>query len=303
MKIAVIGAGAMGSIYGGHLSQKNEVYLIDKNENIVDTINKKGITLYENGKENKYFPKAVTNSKSLDTMDLIILFVKALYSETALKENCNLIGNNTYLMTLQNGAGHEDILTKFAPLNKVIIGTTEDNGNIIDKGIVKHGGKGITNIGMITNEKYNKLSEIKEVFDESGFTTRIHKNIQQLIWDKLLINISLSAVTGILQEKMGFIANNEYAWKMTKTLVKEALSVAKVMNLNFSEDEILKKIKNTSLNNIDGCTSIYTDLKRGVKTEVDTISGAVLKAAIKNNINVPVHEFLINMVHAMESKK
>ncbi|MCB6575219.1 2-dehydropantoate 2-reductase, partial [Phascolarctobacterium faecium] len=63
-------------------------------------------------------------------MDLIILFVKALWSKAALEENKALIGPNTYVMTLQNGSGHEDILKEFCPLSHIVIGTTEDNGAI-----------------------------------------------------------------------------------------------------------------------------------------------------------------------------
>ncbi len=89
MKIAIIGAGAMGSIYGGHLSLKNEVYLIDTNEDIISSINNNGLIIEENGKSNVYRPKAVTNSEGLPEMDLVVLFVKSLYSKVALAGNKN----------------------------------------------------------------------------------------------------------------------------------------------------------------------------------------------------------------------
>ncbi len=302
MKIAVIGAGAMGSIYGAHLSTHNDVYLIDKNPQAVKAINEKGIVLHEYNSVNTYNPKAFLSSKELGKMDLVILFVKALYSKAALQENLGIIGDNTYLMTLQNGSGHEDILSEVVPLNRIIIGTTEDNGNVVDSGVVKHGGTGKTNIGMLVKDEQGMLLKLKNVFDNSGFKTVIHENIQQLIWDKLMTNISLSAVTGILQVQMGFIARNEYAWAMTEQLVREALNVAKAMKLTFDEKSVLEKIKNTSINNPEGKTSIYTDLKNGRKTEVDTISGSVVRAAKKYNVFVPTHEFVVNMVHAIESK-
>ncbi len=94
MKIAIIGAGAMGSIYGGHLSLNNDVYLIDTNETIINYINENGLTLDENGKSNIYRPKALTNSKEMPVMDLVILFVKSLYSRAALDGNKSIIGNN-----------------------------------------------------------------------------------------------------------------------------------------------------------------------------------------------------------------
>ena len=155
MKIAVLGAGAMGSIYGGHLSLHNDVYMIDKKQELVDKINNDGLKLFENDEDVIYRPTALSESSKLGEVDLVILFVKSLYSRTALMENRHIIGGNTYVMTLQNGAGHEDIISEFVPLDRTIIGTTEDNGAILDTGYVRRGGKGKTNIGMLVEDKNN----------------------------------------------------------------------------------------------------------------------------------------------------
>lgn len=302
MKIAIIGAGAMGSIYGGHLSVKHEVYLIDKHEALIKAVHEKGLKLNEAGKDNLYYPKAVTCSEGIGEADLILLFVKALFSRSALEENKSIIGDNTYIMTLQNGSGHEDILSSYVPLNRVIIGTTEDNGAVLEPGYIRRGGEGKTNIGMVTEDKYSILSTIKNAFDSCGFQVKIHDNIQQLIWDKLFTNVSLSAVTGILQVPMGYIAQNPFAWEMTKQLVQEAVTVAKAMNLDFDMEVILKRIHETSVKSPEGLTSIYMDIHNGRNTEVDTISGSVVKAAKKLGIPVPTHSFVVNMVHALEQK-
>lgn len=110
MRIAVIGAGAMGSIYGGHLSQHNEVILVDTNQQVVEQINKNGLLVDENGTSVSYQPKALCDTSEEKPVDLVILFVKALFSRAALENNSALIGPDTRLMTLQNGAGHEDLL-------------------------------------------------------------------------------------------------------------------------------------------------------------------------------------------------
>lgn len=302
MKIAIIGAGAMGSIYGGHLSKHNEVYLVDNKQDVVDVINKDGLKLQENGSDVVYRPKAVINTEGIGKVDLIILFVKSLYSRTALRENKGIIGDNTYVMTLQNGSGHEDILSEVVTVERIIIGTTEDNGAIIEAGYVRHGGTGRTNIGMLVNDKNDMLQTLKKCFDACGFDTLVHDNIQKLIWDKLFTNVSLSAVTGVLQVRMGFIAENPSAWNLTKQLVKEAVEVANAMGLGFDEETVLSKVKKTSESNPNGCTSIYTDLNNGRLTEVDTISGSVVRAAKKYGVEVPSHEFIVNMVHAMEQR-
>ena len=302
MRIAVIGAGAMGSIYGGHLALDNEVYLVDTNPKVVETINDQGIRLEENGEDHIYRPKAVTDTSALPQMDLIILFVKALFSRAALNGNRNLIGKDTYLMTLQNGSGHEDILGEFVDKGHIIIGTTEDQGTILGMAHIRHGGTGGTNLGMLTPDAEGMLPKLKETLDRCGFRAKIHENIQQLIWNKLFVNVALSAVTAVLNVKMGFIAQDPHAFALSSQLLHEAVAVAHAMGLEADEAHLLQEIRETSERVPEGITSICADLSAGRKTEVDTISGSVVRAAKKCGIEVPAHEFLVNMVHAMESR-
>jgi len=302
MKIAIIGAGAMGSIYGGHLSLHNEVYLVDINQTTVDEINTQGLKIDEDGTTNTYHPKAVTSTVGLGCMDLVIIFVKALFTKVALKGNQKLIGDHTYLLTLQNGSGHEDILSEFVPMDRILIGTTEDNGNILATAHINRGGVGNTNIGMLVEDTQGVLTRCKESFDACGFNLKIHDNIQQLIWDKLFINVSLSALTGVLQVPMGFIADDPYAWKMAERLVKEAIEIANASGMKFDYDYVIAKVKATSSNNKDGYTSIYADLKNKRKTEVDTISGSVVRAAKKIGMTAPTHEWVVDTIHAMEAR-
>ena len=260
MRIAVIGAGAMGSIYGGHLSQHNEVILVDTNQQVVEQINKNGLLVDENGTSVSYQPKALCDTSEEKPVDLVILFVKALFSRAALENNSALIGPDTRLMTLQNGAGHEDLLKEFVSEDRVIIGTTEDNSAVLGLGHVRRGGTGVT-------------------------------------------NVSLSALTGVLQVDMGYIAADEFAWKLCCQLIHETILTAAAAGLEFDEEAVREKVRKTSLNNPQGCTSIRADLRDGRRTEVDTISGSVVRAAAKYGVDVPGHTFVVNLVHAMEGRK
>lgn len=302
MRIAVIGAGAMGSIYGGHLSQHNDVLLVDTNEKVVEQVANNGLLFDEDGTTHTYHPGAVSNTKGQEPADLVILFVKALFSRAALEGNRGLIGPNTRLMTLQNGAGHEDLLKEFVDEDHIVIGTTEDNGAVLGMGHVRRGGTGVTNVGMLVEDKEGFLPQLKEAFDQCGFNVKIHENIQTLIWDKLFTNVSLSALTGVLQVDMGYIAANEYAWDLCCQLIHETVKTAAAAGLNFDEEKVREKVKNTSINNPNGCTSIRADLRDGRRTEVDTISGAVVRAAHKYGVEVPGHECIVRLVHAMEGR-
>ena len=302
MRIAVIGAGAMGSIYGGHLSLKNEVYLVDTNAAVVEHLQKEGLKLQENGTDNMYYPKAVTSTEGIAPVDLVILFVKALFSKAALSGNKGIIGPDTYVMTLQNGSGHEDILGEFVPQDHIIIGTTNDNGAILGMGYIRHGGVGETNIGMLVEDTGKFLPQLKEALDSCGFVTTIQENIQQLIWDKMFTNVSLSAVTAILSVEMGYIAANEHAWYLAERLVREAAAVARGMGLKADDEKLLAKVRTTSEGSPNGVTSICADIRAGRKTEVDTISGSVVRASKKCGVPAPTHEFVVEMIHALEGR-
>ncbi len=302
MRIAVIGAGAMGSIYGGRLSLHNDVFLIDTNQAVVDQINNQGLKIQENGEDITFHPTALTSTQGQKPMDLVILFVKALFSKAALAANQGIIGPDTYLMTLQNGSGHEDLLEEFAPKDHIIIGTTEDNGAVLACGHVRRGGIGKTNIGMLTDDTAHFLPKLKETLDSCGFVGCIHENIQQLIWNKLFTNVSLSALTGALQVPMGFIADNDHAWNIAKKLIHEAVEVAHGLGLKADEAEITEKVRLTSINSPEGITSICADLKNGRRTEVNTISGSVVRAAEKCGVPAPTHELMVELIHAMEDR-
>ena len=155
---------------------------------------------------------------------------------------------------------------------------------------------------MLVEDVEGFLPKLKEVLDSCGFMGYVHENIQQLIWNKLFTNVSLSAVTGVLQVPMGFIADNIHAWTITKRLIHEAVEVAHGLGLEADEAEITEKVRLTSVNSPEGITSICADLKNGRKTEVNTISGSVVRASRKCGVPAPTHELIVELVHAMEER-
>lgn len=181
IKVAILGAGAMGSLFGGgFLSQHNRVWLIDVDQNKVDAINREGgVTILSGGERLNFQPQALRDTRELGAVDLILVFVKAMHSESALAANKHLIGENTCIMTLQNGAGHEDLLSRFVPWERLILGTTEHNGSVTeDGGEIHHGGGGPTHIGLVGAEN-EVLQTIAEAFTKCGIQTGVADNIKE----------------------------------------------------------------------------------------------------------------------------
>lgn len=302
MKIAILGAGAMGMLFGGYLSQYNRVHLIDVDQHRVEKIQTDGVTIREKDGDKVFRPHAVADAAGLGQMDLVLVFVKSMYTTAALTANKHLIGRDTYLMTLQNGAGHESKLLPFADKEHVIIGSTQHNSSIIDNGYINHGGGGKTSIGLL-NGNSAVLQPIAYSFTQCGFECTTSNEVKKQIWNKLFINTAASTLTGILQVPLGFILQDPHACSIMETLAKEAVAVANAQGFaSFDEAEVIDSIKTLLKNANGGYTSIYADVKNGNRTEVDTIAGSVVEAAHQLHIPVPCHEMAVAMVHAMEHK-
>lgn len=303
MKITVLGAGAMGMLFGGYLSQKNEVTLVDVDAERVSKIVSCGVKIREqSGEDRVFYPNAVTESLNLGMMDLVIVFVKSMFTVSALQSNSHLIGPNTYLMTLQNGAGHESQLLQFAHADHIIIGSTQHNSSIIGNGYAYHGGSGPTSIGLLCGNNED-LAHIAETFTTCGFACSISGAVKAQIWNKLFTNTAASSLTAVLQVPLGFICDDPYAKKLMHTLCREAVQVANAQGFTkFEEAQVIADVETVCKNAPDGYTSIYADVKRGARSEVDTISGSVVEAAREMGISVPYHEMVVSLIHAMEHK-
>lgn len=302
MRITVLGSGAMGSLFGGYLAKENDVTLVDLSNTTVDAVNTNGVRIREkDGSITTCRPKAVTDSSALDKQDLVIVFVKSMYTVSALETNRNLIGENTYLMTLQNGAGHESKLLKFAERRHVIIGSTQHNSSVIEPGFVNHGGSGMTSIGLLDGNS-DALKPVADTFTACGLECRMENNVQKQIWKKMFTNTAASSLTALFQVPLGFIHTDKNANWIMRQLCHEAVTVANALGLDFDEKEVVNDVETVLINAPNGYTSIYADIRDGRRTEVDTISGSVVEAAHDLGLAVPYHEMVIRSIHALENK-
>lgn len=290
-------------LFGAYLSRDNDVILLEKDTGRVDKINTDGVKIRENGEDITFAVKAAQTDdySSAEPADLVVVFVKSMFEREALENAKALIGENTYVMTLQNGEGHEAVLLDYASADRVIIGTTQDNSSVIDNGYINHGGAGHTYIGLISGDTA-PIEHIAESFCRCGFDTQTADNIKRLIWNKLFLNASASALTALFQTNLGFIVDNPNAWELAQKLITEAVLTANADGQCFDVNEVTAEIKGHLERSKGGYTSIYADINAGRRSEVDTISGAVVKAADRLGIDVPNMKFVVSAIHAMEDK-
>ena len=301
MKIVIIGAGAMGCLYGAYLSEKNEVTMLDVYEPQVESINTNGITIVEpDGTERQYKKVCAMKSGTCESVaDLVVVFVKSIYSENALEENKALFGPDTVVMTLQNGAGNDRKIAKYVSKENIVIGTSKHNSVNLGGGKVSHTGTGITTIGSNLG-RIEALSKIEEVLSQSGFETEVSDDIQRIIWSKLFVNLSINTFTAITRAPIGFMIENQYAWDFAEKMICEAVDVAEADGTHFSYMEVLNMVHHVCENLEKGYSSMYQDVTRGIPTEIDAINGAIVQQAKLYNVPAPYNTLIVDLIHAIE---
>ena len=301
MKIVIIGAGAMGCLYGAYLSKKHEVIMLDSYEPQVEAINAHGITVVEEDGSEPHFDgiKAYLSGEYHEVADLIIVFVKSTFSEEALQVNKNLFGDHTLVMTLQNGAGNDRKIAKYVPKKNIIIGTSKHNSVNMGGGKVRHSGHGETTIGSNLPDNKN-LDKIKKVLEDGGFVAGITDDIQRIIWSKLFVNLSINTFTAITRSPIGSMIDNKYAWDFAEKMICEAVDVAEADGTHFSYMEVLNMVHHVCEDAGKGYSSMSQDVMNCRRTEIDAINGAIVEQAKLYNVPVPYNSLIVDLIHAIE---
>lgn len=299
MKIAIIGAGAMGCLYGSYLCQDHDVTLLDSYQPQVDAINQNGLSVLEHDEEHIYKIKAVNCNTDIGIVDLVIMFVKSINTYQAMETSQSLIGNDTIVMTLQNGAGNDRDIMNFVDKKNIIIGTSKHNSVGLSLGKIHHTGSGITTIGSM-DQTSEVDSRIVTILREAGLEAEKSDDIQRIIWSKLFVNISVNTLTALLETKIGYIVQNKYAWDFAKRIIYEAISVAEEDGTYFDRKEVMEMLRHVCNTAGEGYSSMYQDRKKKVRTEIDKLNGAIVEQAKLYGVATPCNSLVVDLIHAVE---
>lgn len=291
MKIIILGAGAIGSLYGAKLSKLNQVTLICRKEH-ADKINKNGLKI--TGLENKtYKLKAATEIKKIQDNTLILLTTKVYDGENSIRNIKNLIKKDTIILCLQNGLYSENIVKDIMEKKCLVLrAITNFGAAFLEPGAIQYNNRSYTAI-----EKSAKSLPIAKLFSKCGLNGYVSDNIKYDMWKKLILNCVLNPITAILRIQNRGIADKKLV-PLKKMIVNECLQVAKKDGIIFNFD-FLKEIDD-SIKNSKNISSMQQDLIKGKKTEIDYLNGAVAKLGKKYGIKCPVNEALTTIIKEME---
>jgi len=302
MKISIIGAGAMGSLYGGKLSLAgNDVVLYDINKAHVDMINSKGLIIEESatGEKITAHPMASSNPEDVSGSDLLIIFVKSTATNAVAGQFVEYAKPETIALTLQNGLGNEDILREHFGAGRTAAGVTSQGATFLGPGNIRHAGNGPTHICM-SNKENDKLLDIIKVFSDSGFEIHIEENIADLVWSKLIINVGINAVTAISGLENGKLLDYPDMKSLMADLVNEAVLIAEKKGVKLSYPDPLQIVYDVSEKTALNRSSMLQDFDRGSLTEIDFINNAIVREGAKLGVPTPFNSLISKLVKSME---
>lgn len=301
MKIMILGAGAMGSLYGGLLKKAGEdVTLIDVNPSHIEAINKNGLIMQLDEGNVKVTISACFAKDFSDQVDLIIVFTKSVYSDTALESVKYAIGKDTIVLSLQNGIGHEAVMSKYVSTDRIVIGTTNFPSDFVDNGIIRSHGKGATRMMSLDGHVDNKIEFIRDTFIKAGLNAELSDNVFKSIWEKVAFNSALNTLTSVTLLPQGYIGDTVEGKELAHTIVDEVVSVANKKGINADAEHVHQLVNQLFKEHYQHCPSMLQDVLLKRRTEVAFINGAVVKEAEKLNLKVPATKVLYQLVSIIE---
>ncbi len=298
MKIAIVGAGAMGSLYGAMISESDhEVWLLDVWKKHIETVNSDGLIIEKGSGQKKYEKlKATTDPSEIGVVDLAIIFVKSTLTADAVRSNKSIFADNTIVLTLQNGVGNIEKIAENINKNNVIAGTTAHGSTILGPGRIRHAGEGKTIIGELDGSESKRVAEIAEIFNASGLQTDISNNVIGLIWDKLVVNVGINALTAITEMSNGELVKCPEIEEILEVAVREAVSIAELKGIQLGSSDPVKHTKDVAIATAANKSSMLQDILNKRKTEIEMINGAVVTEGKALGVNTPVNLVLTNLV-------
>lgn len=289
MKIGILGAGAMGQLFGGRLKMAgNDVLFIDAAPVTIDALNAQGITVTSEGQESHTPVRAGTASDFSESLDLIIVFTKSFHTEAAVASVGHLISARTFGLTLQNGLGNADILARSFGSEHTLVGITDFPADLERPGHITTGPGGKVCVGTLTGAPLPFLHQLVDTLNEARLNASAEDHIQTHIWEKLAFNAALNTLSAVTGQTVGQIGASTSAQELVAQVVDETVLVADSQDIRVSRTRIQSALKNAYDHAGDHKTSMLQDREAKRRTEADYIGGAIVRLGESAGVSAPV---------------
>jgi 2-dehydropantoate 2-reductase len=295
VRILVFGAGGIGSFIGGLLSRRQEVTLVARAEH-VEAIQARGLRI--TGKTALIArPIAATSVPSNARPDFVFITTKA-YDTASAMSALERFGERSIFVTLQNGLGNAETIARKA--RQVIAGTTTIGAQLIGPGEVRHAGIGETTVGAWSRVSEADLVRLRDVLAEAGIIANITSDVRTELWSKLVVNASINPLAAIAGVPNGRLVRDKRLFAVMEALIDEGVAVARAEGAKVDAGELRHRTHLVAKRTATNRASMLQDFDRHRRTEIDAITGSIVRTAVRRRIAVPLNHLLYAVISARE---
>ena len=306
MRFVVVGVGALGSYFGGALAAAgHDVTLVVRNVAHREAIQANGLQMRLDSGDKMVHPNVIAPDAVAGEApaDLLIIFCKTGATRDVLTASAPLIGPETRLVSAQNGLGNAAILAEFAPLDRVIYGTTMAPGNLQGPGVVVSHGSHLTQIraatGDATSQSYAAV--LARALDDAGVPTIVNEDVDTVIWAKVAFNCAMNSLCALNGLRPGALLDSPEMSRLVRATVMETCDVAAAAGIMVDRDEMEARLQMVQREHRDHVPSMLHDMMAKRLTEIDSINGAVVAIGASHGVPTPYNETLLALVHQREA--
>jgi len=303
VKVLILGAGAMGCLYGAAFHRAGcEVQFVDVNRPHIDAINANGLEL-ETRAGTEHLPIPARLPDEVDApVDLVVVFTKTFHTDAALAGIKAAIGPDTWLLSLQNGLGNDKRLAAHASPDRILIGSSSLPSDLVGPGKVRSHGEGGSKLYPAFGADPAFAEQVCELLTKGGLPAALEPDIHGAIWSKAIFNATMNPLCALTRRTPGFLGAHEESRALIHALVEEGVAVANASGVAIPAKPIHDLTQVSVTDHANHEASMLQDVKAGRRTEVDAINGAIVEAARAVGIAAPLTETLWRLVKLEEAK-
>jgi 2-dehydropantoate 2-reductase len=303
VKVLILGAGAMGCLYGAAFHRAGcEVAFVDVNRTHVDAINAHGLELETRAGTELLPIPAQLPGEVHEPVDLVVVFTKTFHTDAALAGIAAAIGPQTWLLSLQNGLGNDRRLAAHASEDRILIGSSSLPSDLAGPGKVRSHGEGGSKLYPAFGGDPAFAREVCDLLTSGGLPAALEPEIHVAIWSKAIFNATMNPLCALTRRTPGFLGAHPESRAMIRACVDEGVAVANACGVPVPAQPIHDLTHVSVTDHADHEASMLQDVKAGRRTEVDAINGAIVETAKEAGVAAPILETLWQLVKLEEAK-
>jgi 2-dehydropantoate 2-reductase len=297
----VVGAGGVGSVFGGRLAAAgHDVWLVHRRREVVEALRRDGLRLQSPGIDERIGIQATDDPAQIGPVDLVLILTKSTDTRAAAESSRALIGAGTLVVTLQNGLGNLEIIGEVLGAERSLLGMTYLGAAVVGPGIARLTAPGPSFLGEPDAQLSERVEELARTFSEAGVPTQATDRLWDMVWGKLVINAAMNATCALTGASGDSALRSEATSTWLDMVAEETAAVATARGIVLPYADAAARVRQHCRDVGPSKPSMLQDMERGRPTEIDAINGAVVREGKRLGVPTPYNEALLLLIKGRE---